>query len=223
MRSIGVRHILAVIASHNDRDHIRGLDRLVHAYAAGLAKSDLSPTAPNPESRFTSPRQEWTDRKLVGAVDQLDVPLTATPGIGRALLEPAEASYQLYCIYPTIFDPAAVVRSAPRTGPRLGRGPNAVSGVVRLARATNPDEVLILFGGDLDLPGWRRLHETGYRLRADIFVVPHHGRRGREAMSSDTVTWPRPCDRESRSSPLVPSSHMSGRQTLRRLDTRTLR
>jgi len=173
--SIGVRRILAIIATHNDRDHIRGLDRLVHAYAKRIGQIRFVLDRTEPQIPFYVCVQEWSDRKLVGSVDQLDAPATATPGVGRALLDPGEASYQLYCIYPTIFDPAAIVRGATRTGPRLGKGPNAVSGVIRLARVTKPDEVLILFGGDLDFPGWHRLHETGYRLRADVFVVPHHG------------------------------------------------
>lgn len=175
LRSIGVRRILAIIATHNDRDHILGLDRLVDAYAGRIGQVRFVPDRTESRIPFYVPVQEWSDRRLVGSLDQLNVPATATPGVGRALLDPGEASYQLFCIYPTIFDPAAVVRGATRTGPRLGSGPNAVSGVVRLARATKPDEVLILFGGDLDFPGWHRLHETGYRLHADIFVVPHHG------------------------------------------------
>jgi hypothetical protein len=147
----------------------------VYAYAGRIGQIRFVPDRTEARIPFYALMQDWSDRKLVASVDQLDAPATATPGVGRALLDPGEASYQLYCTYPTIFDPAAVVRGAARTGSRLGTGPNAISGVVRLARAAQPDEVLILFGGDLDFPGWRRLSEVGYRLRADIFIVPHHG------------------------------------------------
>jgi hypothetical protein len=36
----------------------------------------------------------------------------------------------------------------------------------------------ILLGGDLDLPGWRCLVESGHRLKADVLIVPHHGAPG---------------------------------------------
>jgi hypothetical protein len=84
----------------------------------------------------------------------------------------------LFCVYPTLFANLAAARGAKVVGPRPGRGPNATSAVLGLATAGNPRRMRVLFGGDLDFRGWHSLVESGYRLDADVLVVPHHGSPG---------------------------------------------
>src|SRR5437899_2275482 len=106
--------------------------------------------------------QRWRNSRWVRSVDLLRTPSASTPGMGATLVEPPTTSYRLHCVYPDVFQHHAVVHRAQQVGPRTGRGPNATSAVVRLARPARPTRTTILFGGDLDFPGWRSMVQSGH-------------------------------------------------------------
>jgi len=172
---IGVRRIPLIALSHNDEDHVFGLESVVQAYRRRIGRLLFVVDRPPELIPYWLEAQRWVADGWVGQIGQLDTPAAARPGMGRVLVEPPDVSYRLHCIYPDVFEHYAAAQGAPRVGARTGRGPNATSAVLGLVRPANPSRTRVLFGGDLDLPGWRCLVESGHRLNADILIVPHHG------------------------------------------------
>jgi competence protein ComEC len=171
---LGVQRIAAIALTHNDGDHIRGLTALVQAYRGRVGDVWLLTDRGTAPHSIWMPVQQWLEQGWTQRIRRLEAPAEAPPGVGEDLLNEQETAYRLYCIYPSMFDVEAVVHGAERLGEPLGRGPNAVSAVLRLTLADAPAPTLVLFGGDLDYPGWRHLH-LRCDLRAPAFVVPHHG------------------------------------------------
>jgi beta-lactamase superfamily II metal-dependent hydrolase len=175
LRDAGVRRILLIALTHNDEDHILGLTEVVQAYRKRVEQLLFVPDRPTGDLPYWVDAQRWVGGGVIKQVGQLDTPKAARPGLGRVLLEPPQVSYRLYCTYPDVFQNYAAVQKAEKVGPRTGRGPNATSAVLGLSRPANPKRTCVLFGGDLDFPGWRCLSESGHRLTADVLIAPHHG------------------------------------------------
>lgn len=175
LKRIGVRRIPLVVLTHNHDDHVKGLAALVEAYAGYIGAVKFVVDQPPGQIPFWTPIQEWLKVGKIGAAGQVDPLDTAEPGQGLRLLDTSLASFQLYCIYPTVFEVSAATHKAPLVGAHPGRGANAASAILRLARAREPDRTIALFGGDLTFRGWRRLDEKGHDLAAEVLVVPHHG------------------------------------------------
>ncbi len=119
--------------------------------------------------------QEWLGLGKIRSAGVVYPPETSEPGRGLPLCESSLVGFRLSCIYPTVFEAAAVAHGASLVGTHPGRGANVVSAIIRLARAGEPERTIALFGGDLTFRGWRRLDAKGHDLSADVLVVPHHG------------------------------------------------
>ncbi len=186
-----IKHIAAIILTHNDADHTRGAPVIVAQYRKRIGRIYMLVDRATPPARLWLDAQRWWRKRWVGGVDRLEVAAQPQPGAGATLVGPPDVSYRLCCAYPTMFDAEAVAHGAERLGDPLGHGPNATSAVLRLATdapgqngAPGTAEgaaahvlppTRVLFGADLDYPGWKRLAETGHDLRADVFIVAHHG------------------------------------------------
>jgi competence protein ComEC len=178
LKEAGVRRIPLIALTHNDDDHILGLEWVVRAYGMRIGQLLFVVDRPPARIPFWLEAEAWKNKGIIEGTGQLDTPAVARPGMGRVLVEPPEVGYRLHCIYPDVFQLYSAVHRAPKAGAKTGHGPNATSAVLALAMAGNPKRIRILFGGDLDFRGWRCLVEAGYRLDADVLVVPHHGGPG---------------------------------------------
>jgi len=175
LKRVGVRRVPLVVLIHNHDDHIKGLAPLVEAFAKQVGDVRFVIDQPPEQLPFWTPIQEWRAAGKIRSADVVYPPDTFQPSRGLPLLEQGLGGFQLYCIYPTVFEAEAVASEAPLLGTHPGRNVNAVSAIMRLARAGEPDRTAALFGGDLTFRGWRRLDEKGYDLSAELLVVPHHG------------------------------------------------
>jgi competence protein ComEC len=180
LHSIGVRKIAVIALTHNDEDHVRGLEQLVYRFNPPPKRGprvdrvfflvDRDPVG----IPFYLDAQSWAQDGLIGRVARLETPDAAPPGMGAILIREPFASYRLHCAFPIFPYSEAVSRRAPSRS-RTGTNPNDTSGVIRLARPANPNRTRILFGGDLSYPGWQKMRDDGLDLQADVLVAPHHG------------------------------------------------
>jgi competence protein ComEC len=175
LEGIGVRRIPLVVLTHNHADHIKGLTSLVEAFARDVGDVRFVVDQPPDEIPFWMRIQGWLGLGKIRSAGVVYPPETSEPGWGLPLCESSLVGFRLSCIYPTVFEAAAVAHGAPLVGTHPGRGANVVSAIIRLARAGEPERTIALCGGDLTFRGWRRLDEKGHDLSAEVLVVPHHG------------------------------------------------
>ncbi len=175
LKGIGVTRIPLIVLTHNHDDHIKGLTALVEAFAGHVGGVKFVVDQPPERIPYWIPIQDWLRNGKIGTADVVCSSATARPGDGKPLLEPSLDAFQLYCIYPTVFEAEAVASGAPVVGIHPGKSENAVSAIVRLVRTSDPDRSIFLFGGDLTFKGWQRIDESGFDLRAEVLIVPHHG------------------------------------------------
>ena len=175
LSSIGVRHLPLVLLTHNDRDHILGLDALVQGFRKRVGTVGFVVDRDPKDIPYWIAAQQWVRNRVVAEVDEIRARAGATEPRGRLLLSDPTAGYWLYCVYPNVFQNQAAVRGAKTVGPKPRKGHNAASAVFGLATSARPRKWRVVCGGDLDLPGWHSLAEAGRLLAADVFVVPHHG------------------------------------------------
>lgn len=175
LRSVGVRHLPLVLLTHNDRDHISGLDALIQGFRKQVGTVGFVVDRDPEDIPFWLPVQQWVHDKVVQRVEEVRAQAGGAEPRGRLLLSDATAGYWLYCVYPTVFENQAAVAGAKKVGPKPRRGHNATSAVFGLATSARPRKWRVVFGGDLDLPGWHSLTDAKRLLSTDVFVVPHHG------------------------------------------------
>ncbi len=176
LKSVGVRHIPAIVLTHNHNDHIRGIADLVEAYAGKVGKLYYVIDQPPAEIPYWLPIQRWLEKKKITAAVKVCPEDTADPTHGKSLLPQGLDGFQLYCVYPTEIELAGVAQAAPLLGTNPGaNNANAAGAILRLVRSNTKDETITLLGGDLTFRGWQRLHERGCNLAAQVLVVPHHG------------------------------------------------
>jgi beta-lactamase superfamily II metal-dependent hydrolase len=179
LESVGVQRIPLIAITHNDDDHVCGLPELVWRFRRRIGRLlfviDRDP-AGHPPIPFYADAQRWVARGSIVAMERLETPQEFRPGLGHRLIQEPEASYRLYCAFPTMQQTEAVVHRATLLGRETPRvNPNATSGVLRLTRTVNPRRTRVLFGGDLDYRGWQWMVQDGLDLRTDVLVAPHHG------------------------------------------------
>ena len=175
LSSVGVRHLPLVLLTHNDRDHILGLDALVAGFRKRVGTVGFVVDRDPEEIPYWLPIQQWVRNKVVQRVEEVRAQTGATDPRGRLLLSDATAGYWLYCVYPTVFENQTAVTGAKTVGPKPRGGHNATSAVFGLSTSARPRKWRVVFGGDLDLPGWHSLADSGRLLASDVFVAPHHG------------------------------------------------
>jgi competence protein ComEC len=175
LRSVGVRHLPLVLMTHNDRDHIFGLDALVQGFRKQVGTVGFVVDRHPDDIPHWLPAQQWARNKVVERVEEIRAPAGAAEPRGRLLYEEPISGCWLYCVYPTVFENQAAVAGAKTVGPKPRKGHNATSAVFGLSTSEKPRKWRVLFGGDLDLPGWHSLADARRLLAADAFVVPHHG------------------------------------------------
>ena len=176
LRRLDVRSIATIVLSHNHKDHIRGLAAVVEEFKGRIGKVCYVIDQPTKDIPFWTPLQEWLRDKKIRAAAKVCPDDTAEPTSGKALIDDPFGGFQLYCVYPTEIELAAVAQGADILGTSLEtHDPNAASAVLRLARSSSPDSTIALLGGDLTFRGWKRLTERGCDLKAEVVVVPHHG------------------------------------------------
>jgi beta-lactamase superfamily II metal-dependent hydrolase len=179
LREVNVGYIPLIALSHNDRDHIIGLEEVVRAFRRRIGQLLFVPDRPTARIPYWLEAQNWASQGIIRGTGQLATPRNFRPGMGAVLLGPPQVGYRLHCLYPDVFQQYAVVHGAARPGPQVGRGPNATSAVLGMSRTERPEaqprRMRVLFGGDLDLPGWHCLVESRHRIAADVLIVPHHG------------------------------------------------
>jgi competence protein ComEC len=172
----GVRRIPAVVLTHNHADHVRGIFGLVESFAGRIGKLYYLIDQPPAKIPYWLPIQRWLREGKIEAAAKVCPEDRARPTYGKSLIARGLDGFQLYCIYPTEIELAAVAQRAPLEGIHPGGGnPNAASAVIRLVRSGTPEQTLALLGGDLTFQGWKRLREQKRDLRAEVLVVPHHG------------------------------------------------
>lgn len=176
LAEMGVCRLPAVILTHNHADHIRGILKLVESFAGTIGKLYYLIDQPPAKIPYWLPVQRWLQERRIEAAAKLCPEDWAKPTAGKSLIARGLDGFQLYCVYPTEIQLAAVAQDAPLEGTHPGAGnPNAASAVIRLVRAATPGQTLALLGGDLTFRGWKRLQEQKRDLRAEVLIVPHHG------------------------------------------------
>ena len=116
LRGIGVRRIPLVVLTHNHDDHIKGLAALVEAFARYVGAVRFVIDQPPGQIPYWTPIQEWLKAGTIGSAGEVHPPNSARPGQGLRLLNPSLAGFQLYCIYPSVFEASAVAHGAPLVG-----------------------------------------------------------------------------------------------------------
>ncbi len=176
LEETGVDRLPAVVLTHNHADHIRGIFKLVESFAGRIGKLYYLIDQPPAGIPYWLPVQRWLREKKIEAAARVCPEDRARPTAGKPLVARGLDGFQLYCVYPTEIELAAVAQDAPLEGTHPGASnPNAASAVIRLARSSTSNQTLALFGGDLTFLGWKRLREQKRVLRAEVLVVPHHG------------------------------------------------
>jgi competence protein ComEC len=157
----GVTSIECLLISHNDEDHIGGLDRCAMVFGALIQHEKFyllqdRPLKPGDALDLTL---KMADDKLIPEPRRAEA---------ASILEPTiiwqEGGLSLELWYPSM---AGAVR-----GISSGR-PNNCCAVALLRVGLGS----ILFTGDASARSWRALDEAhpGYQLKVDIMTVPHHG------------------------------------------------
>lgn len=158
----GITKIFAIMVSHADTDHLRGLVALLDQ---GDIKIDT--VYVNSDAEKTS--RQW--EALVYGLDErnrngiCDFKVELTEGISLELSERTKAE--------VLAPRQALAATGPGSLDRQGRRitTNTISAVVKVSLSN----LRVLLTGDLDEVGLEHLLETGIDVSADILVFPHHG------------------------------------------------
>jgi glyoxylase-like metal-dependent hydrolase (beta-lactamase superfamily II) len=175
LRSVGVRYIPLIALTHNDKDHILGLEGLVQGFRRHVGQVRFVIDRDPEDIPFYLPAQQWQVERTIGNVDEIRVPTDADRSSGLILMGPPQCSYHLVCLYPTVFQNRAAVAGAKTVGPKPRKNPNTTSAVMGLSLSSKPRKWRVLFGADLHLSGWRSLVDERKLLSSDVLIAPHHG------------------------------------------------
>ncbi len=181
LRKENIDKIDALLISHADEDHIRGIIALL-----GSQKVRIGVIRLNTDSAKES--QLWDDLtwELNKANDRgelkFDVGLT-TNDTNKFNL----GNMQIQVLAPSPYLAAKGPGSIDHNERRLTT--NSLSAVIRLVAGTMP---LALFTGDIDSAGLENLVESGADAKASLLTFPHHG--GRSGQDDVSVFADRLCD-----------------------------
>jgi beta-lactamase superfamily II metal-dependent hydrolase len=154
-----VDHIVALMISHNDRDHHGGAAALITAYPNAIDRVYFLQDRPIERLRLFAVVQDALARGLLTAE-----PVRLERGDGPSVIYADDTvDLSLEVLFPRFVDNLTA---------QLHRHPNATSGVLALFCGHRK----IVFAGDSTMDNWHSIREhLGAPIRADILAVPHHG------------------------------------------------
>lgn len=164
LRSEGIEHVSAVLVSHADGDHIRGLVGLLGVSEIEVGSVFLNSDAAKASRQWNALAFELDDRQRHG---QLELSVQLVEG-AQFTLANTEATVQI------VAPRSALAMLGPGARDDEGHriGTNTISAVARVMVAGEP---LALLTGDLDEVGLDHLKRTGIALDSPLLVFPHHG------------------------------------------------
>ena len=152
-----VTFIEALVLSHNDRDHVGGVFKLLSRYPRAIG-----------EVFRVQDRSVFEDRLVrlfkveLASGNLLKEPRTFVIDNDPKLLWSDKLSgLELVCVSPTHWG---------ATQAQLASNPNAASAVVVLKCGTRK----IVFSGDSTINQWRTIHQMSGTLQCDVLAVSHH-------------------------------------------------
>jgi beta-lactamase superfamily II metal-dependent hydrolase len=160
----GIKEVAAVLISHADEDHIKGLVSLIESKTVVVRVVRI-----NSDALKDSPT--WND--LTYLLDEANTAGRLRFEVGLTTNQTGAfdtAAIQIEIVGPT----PGLAAKGPGSNDHKGRKltSNSMSAVVRLLRNGSP---LVLLPGDIDEIGLENLLEAGGDISAEIAVFPHHG------------------------------------------------
>lgn len=163
----GFTDLSAVVVSHFDVDHVRGMHGFLRGHFEAGRRVDRLVMFPD---RVPKPDRNTTLRTLMSAALGWEqqpphagfaVKASHRDGEGPLLLA-SGADWQVELVLPWLATAAASLMAG-------GNDPNECSAVLRVTR----DDTSVLIGGDAPLGSWERLEQP--LQAAHVIRVPHHG------------------------------------------------
>lgn len=158
----GITKIFAVMISHADIDHLKGLVALLDQDDIQIDTVYVNSDAEKASHQWTALLYDLEERKRGG---NCDFKIDLTEGISLKLNESA--------IVEVLAPRQALAATGPGAIDPYGNRvtTNTISAVLKVSLSDRR----ILLTGDLDEVGLKHLLETGVDVSADILVFPHHG------------------------------------------------
>ncbi len=174
LQHFGVHEIVALVVSHNDRDHYEGATQILENYPHRIHDIFLLEDRPTRRTRFLALlRRELQEGNLLKQPRRLE----ALPPKGVRIFEDTATSLSLHVLYPWMLANISARELA---------GPNRTSAVLALQCGHRR----IVFGGDLDYAGWQELSRAlKAPIRCDVLAVPHHGGALSDADYAPRYRW----------------------------------
>ncbi|MEX0714480.1 MAG: MBL fold metallo-hydrolase [Pirellulales bacterium] len=89
LRGLGVTYLPLIVATHNDRDHVRGLTQLVCQYRGRIGRLRfLRDRGADPP--FWQDALYWGEAGWIESIERLEAPAQPNPGDGAALMPEGE-------------------------------------------------------------------------------------------------------------------------------------
>jgi beta-lactamase superfamily II metal-dependent hydrolase len=154
-----VDHIVALIISHNDKDHHGGASRIIAAYPKAIGRIYFLQDRPVEQIKLFGLVKQAMERGDLLA-DPIRLERDDAP---RILFSDEKINLSLELIFPTFSDNLKA---------QSIHQPNQTSAVLILCCGKRK----IVFPGDSSIDDWRLIHHRhGGPISTDIFNVPHHG------------------------------------------------
>ncbi len=171
-----VDRIVALVVSHNDRDHCDGAAGIITAFPRAIDRVFLLQDRPVERIRLYAVIRAAMEKGTLPAPIRLE--RQEEP---RELYTDPTRELSLELLFPTFVDNLDAQAAA---------SPNATSAVLAL----HCGHRRIIFSGDSTLDDWRRIRsDLGAPIHADIFGIPHHGAnvggRGGDNEAAPGLRW----------------------------------
>ena len=164
-----VDEIVALVVSHNDRDHHGGAAAILCAYPKAIHQLYFLQDRPIEHLSLLA-----TAKRELEAGNLLRPPIRLERGERpRIIYRDSNADLTLELLFPTFLD---------NLDAQAASSPNASSAVLALSCGSRR----VIYPGDATIEEWRRIHaRLGAPIQADVISVPHHAgnisqRAGRE-------------------------------------------
>jgi len=153
-----IRRIDAVVISHQDLDHIKGIAPLIRGFLEGGGRIDAV-WVDDDRMQLTQRGSELFAYLLqLDEAEQLSLRVCSVDTGPKVVAQGKDWTVDL-----------VLPLHADRLRARRKKDPNLASAAIRVHRAGRS----VLLGGDVELGAWEKLNE--HLLPADVFRVPHHG------------------------------------------------